>query len=1187
MAAKTDNIIKTIVELAYKIIGPVAKLLSNDAQRKEFEESLGLVPGQTQRPDNLPSGSSIEAYYKSQSDEKEALLLVAAVAELAEMVDVLENYFRACFEDDQEQEASLLFTALLNASTLNYVARKYPKLHNILMLIRPIDELAGRVGGMGYAWDYIYDYANSFLTEYRDVITDEKIVGRHMDVAYLALTVFSEFVLSGSKIRMFVAKGYEPNPRTRIPFADRASDTALSLGLTIPTSKGEQAIYFTYVPVPESRGGDYIILAGGTADAKFSFGEDDKWKFEVKASGEAGVSQTYGTGGKFFATENQSLRLSLKHETGEINKRNLLTEKAKVAIGWGNFKIAGLAQSTSQDKDFALELSFDVAFEIDKGTKPGFPFNLLPKTNTTKTIPLVLSTKRGIILAGQKLTKKETKKEGAGERSLRSRALVAPKMEFTGNSLLLIFGLDKSLPGVSIQNFNLGLGLANGSLVVEASLDATLRLGPVQIAFSRLGVLATGYRREDNGGVLGHDFDISLKLPSGAGVVVDAKFVKGGGFLYLDRARGEYYGAIELEIFEEVALSAVGIIQRQMPDGSEGFSMLLIVSTEFMPWQLGFGFTLEGVGGVLGLHREVNFPLLVGQLRRGEASRILFPPDPVANLPRIVSDLKEIFPGKKNRFLIGLAGRFGWGSSDLVRIDLGLIVEFNVAKNTPADPDVVLIGTVRCMLPHPDLALVKIIANIAGKLSVREKYLFFRADLSEESELLGFQLQGSLVMFVGWGNPGGFAFSLGGFHQYFTQMPTVPGLPGAFSGLQRVKVSVLGDEEDSVATITVDFYLAITSNSFQIGGQALLDVDGPWSFNLHGFIKVDALIYFDPFSFDFQLDAGIAFRHGTDVLMNVALGGRLTGPRPWHVSGYASFDPGWWCPEIKIPFSYGWGSEEAITLRETENLTNILKKEIADDRNWRMEIDRFTHHHITLRNATNDSAEKDLDENDRVLLVNPAGVLLFVQRTLPLERRLDRFGNKRPRGTADYFQFKEINTISSPDSLGFETETERFAPGQFFELTESERLSRPDMETMTGGFRLHTAGKLTSAKPLTKPRSFAYERVIIPAPEQKPSDVTLPKATFDGLLNYASVSKSRLGAETRKRPSMAPISTQLKVPGFTLANTIDMTRFKDDTTPGGFNAKNHTEANQILQNLLRRRPDLIGQLQVVQEYEID
>ena len=65
--------------------------------------------------------------------------------------------------------------------------------------------------------------------------------------------------------------------------------------------------------------------------------------------------------------------------------------------------------------------------------------------------------------------------------------------------------------------------------------------------------------------------------------------------------------------------------------------------------------------------------------------------------------------------------------------------------------------------------------------------------------------------------------------------------------------------------------------------------------------------------------------------MNVALGGRLTGPRPWHVSGYASFDPGWWCPEIKIPFSYGWGSEEAITLRETENLTNILKKEIADD----------------------------------------------------------------------------------------------------------------------------------------------------------------------------------------------------------------------------------------------------------------
>ena len=44
-----------------------------------------------------------------------------------------------------------------------------------------------------------------------------------------------------------------------------------------------------------------------------------------------------------------------------------------------------------------------------------------------------------------------------------------------------------------------------------------------------------------------------------------------------------------------------------MPDGSKGFSLLIIMTADFGPGiQLGFGFTLLAVGGLVGLNRTMN-----------------------------------------------------------------------------------------------------------------------------------------------------------------------------------------------------------------------------------------------------------------------------------------------------------------------------------------------------------------------------------------------------------------------------------------------------------------------------------------------------------------------------------------------------------------------------------------------------
>ena len=113
-----------------------------------------------------------------------------------------------------------------------------------------------------------------------------------------------------------------------------------------------------------------------------------------------------------------------------------------------------------------------------------------------------------------------------------------------------------------------------------------------------------------------------------------------------------------------------------MPDGTKGFSLLVIITAEFSPGlQLGYGFKLIGVGGLLGLNRTMVLEAIAQGVRTGGVNEILFPTDPVANAPRIISDLRAFFPPALNRFLIGPMGKLGWGTPTVISLELGIIVE--------------------------------------------------------------------------------------------------------------------------------------------------------------------------------------------------------------------------------------------------------------------------------------------------------------------------------------------------------------------------------------------------------------------------------------------------------------------------------------------------------------------------------
>ncbi len=269
--------------------------------------------------------------------------------------------------------------------------------------------------------------------------------------------------------------------------------------------------------------------------------------------------------------------------------------------------------------------------------------------------------------------------------------------------------LHVSLLGVlTIDVLSLSLAAGDDAVVLGAGATVTLNLGPLTATVQRLGVTAeTTF--PDSGGNLGPiDVAPGFLPPRGVGMVIDAAVVKGGGFILNDPEHGRYAGILELDIAEVVSVTAIGLLSTKMPDGSDGFSLLVILTAEFPPIQLGFGFSLSGLGGILGLNRTMNLPALRDGARTGVLDSILFPVDPVARASKVISDVESVFPVAAGRFTVGLMARLGWGSPQVVVVDLGVILEL------PAPVRIVLLGRLGVVLPTPDAAVVELHLDVIG-----------------------------------------------------------------------------------------------------------------------------------------------------------------------------------------------------------------------------------------------------------------------------------------------------------------------------------------------------------------------------------------------------------------------------------------------------------------------------------------
>jgi hypothetical protein len=210
--------------------------------------------------------------------------------------------------------------------------------------------------------------------------------------------------------------------------------------------------------------------------------------------------------------------------------------------------------------------------------------------------------------------------------------------------LEVTFPVSVEFAGVRIEQIALRLRADSNGVDGTAAATLTTQLGPVKAGVEGFGLRAALTFPHSVGNLGVADLALAFLPPRGVALAIDAGVIVGGGYLQFDPDRDQYAGSLQLELAETIAVTAIGLLTTRLPDGSPGFSLLIILTAEgFAPIQLGFGFTLTGIGGLIGVNRTTAVDALRDGIRTGALNSVLFPADPVRNVQRIVTDLGTIF----------------------------------------------------------------------------------------------------------------------------------------------------------------------------------------------------------------------------------------------------------------------------------------------------------------------------------------------------------------------------------------------------------------------------------------------------------------------------------------------------------------------------------------------------------------
>jgi hypothetical protein len=566
----------------------------------------------------------------------------------------------------------------------------------------------------------------------------------------------------------------------------------------------------------------------------------------------------------------------------------------------------------------------------------------------------------------------------------------------------------------------------SGTIHIAGAASGAVELGPVTATVKRIGVEADVSFPKEGGNLGPVDMELGFKPPEGVGISIEAGAVSGGGYLEFDHENERYAGVLQIKA-GSLTINAVGLLTTELPGGKDGFSLLLIISGEFSPVQLGFGFTLNGVGGIVGINRSMKRKPLGKAARTGSMDSVLFPENPVANAQRIISDLRAIFPPNEGTHVFGPMARLGWGTPTLITADLAVVLEVPTWK-------IALLGRLSALLPDEKAPLIELNLAVAGFLDPPNKQVAIDASLYD-SRIVMWTVSGDMAMRSNYGDEPRFLLSVGGWNPRYDP-------PKDFPDLRRVKASLGAPGGNPKIEFTG--YFAVTSNTVQAGaGVHALAKAGPAK--IEGKLAFDALIQFSPFKFvvDFHASFSVEIKGKG---LSITVDGTLSGPGPFRIKGKIRIEILFF--EITVNADVTIGPSKKKEELPPARVLPKLEAELNKPANWTAQLPASGASWATFR---------EVEAGEGEVLAHPLGEIGVRQTIAPLAYRLEKFGNATPSG---YTKF-EIDGVSveGSGSIEFDAKTkEDFAPAQFSKLSDSEKMNSPAFEKHPAGRKMRHAG---------------------------------------------------------------------------------------------------------------------------------
>jgi hypothetical protein len=527
---------------------------------------------------------------------------------------------------------------------------------------------------------------------------------------------------------------------------------------------------------------------------------------------------------------------------------------------------------------------------------------------------------------------------------------------------------------------------------------------------------------------------LTVLPPIGAGLSINAGVVHGGG--YVMHSGTEYGGALDLAI-GPIEIKAFGLI------GTDPFSLVVVLSVQFRPGiQLSFGFTLNGVGGLLALQRTLDSDALAAGLRTHAVDNLLFPADPVAIAPQLLRMLDAVFPPYLGGFVAGPMVEAGWGEPiSYVTARLGILISL-------PDPKIIILGSLRLALPTPEAAIVDLHAEVIGEIS--SDHILVLVSLAG-SRIAGFAISGDFGILIAYGDQPDFVMSAGGFHPHYQP-------PHELTGMQRVSIDL---SPPAVLTVQARAYLALTANSFQLGAQVQLRADVGVA-GAEGHLAFDAIVRWAPtFSFEIDLSAGFSIYALGTSFAGVDLHLHLEGPAPWNAHGTASISLLFFDLDIDVgPITWGDGANAQL---DAKSPVDMVVAELRKAGSW----------HPVVPGSGDRVATLITDSVPDAVLVHPLGAFEVRQHVIPLETVITHVG-------ANPVSDPRVNlgspTVGGVDVAAVSATTDRFPPAQFLSLTDDEKLSRPAFEDFPSGARFSGVSDEASGAPVGS--SYQWNTVV-------------------------------------------------------------------------------------------------------------